>query len=119
MKHTMKLHDAPYDMIKSGRKTIELRLYDEKRRMISVGDEIEFLNSKNPDMALHCRVLNIHKFPSFGDLYKELPLLKCGYTEEDIATASPSDMDLYYSSDKQEKYGVIGIEIELFGGTGV
>ena len=43
MKHTMKLNDAPYDMIKSGQKTVELRLYDEKRRMISVGDEIEFV----------------------------------------------------------------------------
>ena len=36
-----------------------------------------------------------------------------GYTEDDIDTAAPADMDLYYSKEKQEKYGVVGIEIEL------
>lgn len=113
MKHTMNLHDVPYNMIKSGQKTIELRLYDEKRRLISVGDEIEFVNSKNSNLSLHCHVLNIHKFSSFDELYKELPLLKCGYTERDISMASPSDMDLYYSKEKQEKYGVVGIELKL------
>ena len=43
----MKLHPAPFEMIKSGKKTIELRLYDEKRRKIKVGDEIIFTNTVN------------------------------------------------------------------------
>ena len=51
MKHIMNLNDTPYNMIKSGRKTIELRLYDEKRRMISIGDEIEFVIANNDGMA--------------------------------------------------------------------
>ena len=33
--------------IRNGNKTIELRLYDEKRQKISVGDVIKFVNSKN------------------------------------------------------------------------
>lgn len=113
MKHVMKLHDAPYNMIKNGCKTIELRLYDEKRRFISVGDEIEFVHSQAPNRTLLCRVIALHIFDSFEELYNNLPLLQCGYTEEDIFTASPADMDLYYSKESQEKYGVIGIEIEL------
>lgn len=113
MKHIMNLHDMPYHAIKSGIKTIELRLYDEKRRLISVGDEIEFINSANSTLSLHCRVIALHKFASFEELYQVLPLLKCGYTEQDISTAAPSDMDMYYSKEKQARYGVIGIEIEL------
>ena len=42
MKHEMRLHDTPFKMIQAGTKTIELRLYDEKRQQIQVGDEIEF-----------------------------------------------------------------------------
>jgi ASC-1-like (ASCH) protein len=42
MKHEMRLHDGPFKLIKAGSKTIELRLYDEKRQEIKVGDEIEF-----------------------------------------------------------------------------
>ena len=113
MKHIMKLHDSPYRMIEDGCKTIELRLYDEKRKMISVGDEIEFVHSQDQSQVLLCRVVALHIFPSFKELYNSLPLLQCGYTENDIDTASPSDMNLYYSEREQEKYGVVGIEVEL------
>lgn len=32
--HIMKLKPSPFEMIRSGKKTIELRLYDEKRKSI-------------------------------------------------------------------------------------
>ena len=31
MKHEMRLHNEPFELIKAGMKTIELLLYDEKR----------------------------------------------------------------------------------------
>ena len=40
--HEMNLQEAPFRMIKNKTKTIELRLYDEKRRKIKPGDTIEF-----------------------------------------------------------------------------
>ena len=113
MKHVMNLQNAPFEMIRSGRKTIELRLYDEKRKLISVGDEIKFVHAAEPALSLCCRVIALHRFDSFQDLYASLPLLKCGYTENDISTASADDMDAYYSKEKQKEYGVLGIEIEL------
>lgn len=109
----MKLHAAPFDKIARGIKTIELRLYDEKRRLIKVGDEIEFTHSKDSTRTLRCRVVALHTFPSFAELYANLPLLKCGYTEDDIATADPADMDLYYTKEQQGACGVVGIEIKL------
>ena len=112
MKHEMKLHEQPFEMIKSGRKTIELRLYDEKRRLISDGDEIEFTKGRSGE-RLTCRVIKMHIFDSFDTLYRELPLLSCGYCEQDVRAASPRDMDVYYTREKQSKYGVVGIEIEV------
>ena len=52
-------------------------------------------------------------FNSFEELYKKLPLLECGYTENDVSMASPDDMNQYYSKDKQMQYGVVGIKIRL------
>lgn len=49
----------------------------------------------------------------FDELYKYLPLLECGYTENNIIDASPNDMELYYSREKQAQYGVVGIQIFL------
>ena len=45
MTHSMQLTPSPFQMIKEGTKTIELRLFDEKRRKIQTGDIIEFSNT--------------------------------------------------------------------------
>ena len=111
--HIMKLNPVPFEMIRSGKKSIELRLYDEKRREVAEGDVITFINTEDESLTLSAKVLNIHIFDSFDELYKSLPLLKCGYTEENIHTASPKDMDCYYSEEKQKFFGVVGIEIEV------
>ena len=113
MKHFMKLNPEPFEMIKSGRKTIELRLNDEKRQKISTGDTIVFTNAQDNENKIYTRVLNIHSFLSFEQLYKNLPLDKCGYSQDEILNAKSSDMDFYYSKEKQEQYGVLGIEIAV------
>ena len=80
MLHEMNLHDSPFDMMASGKKIYELRLYDEKRRQISAGDEIIFTRSRGGNDSIRCRVVALHLFDSFAELYAALPLLKCGYT---------------------------------------
>ena len=55
----------------------------------------------------------LHVFKDFEELYTVLPLEKCGYSSGEIATASPDDMLVYYTKEQIEKYGVVGIEIEV------
>ncbi len=112
MTHKMNLNSEPFEMIRRGQKTIELRLNDEKRQKIKVGDMIEFTQTETGE-KLTAEVIAIHRFDSFAELYQELHLLKCGYTESDITTAKPEDMNLYYTSEQQEKYGVLGIELKV------
>ena len=71
-----------------------------------------------PAKKIGAKVSAQYVFDSFESLYKELSLLECGYTEADIETASPDDMNVYYSKDNQQKYGVVGIRIALLCGTG-
>ena len=108
--HEMKLRPEPFAKIKSGTKTIELRLYDEKRQKIRVGDAIIFTSTESGEQ-IRATVKKLHRFDSFEVLYKSLPLLKCGYTAEDVDRAQPSDMESYYSVEEQQKYGVVGIEL--------
>lgn len=111
--HVMNLQPSPFAKIKSGIKTIELRLYDEKRQAISIGDTITFINTENNDDTLTVYVKELYIFKSFEELYRKLPLLECGYTGDTVANASPDDMNKYYSKEMQEKYGVVGIKISL------
>lgn len=113
MKHTMRLNPHPFEMIKNGNKSIELRLYDEKRRAIRIGDEIEFIHVDNESQRILCIVVNMFIFDSFKELYKTLPLNKCGYTETELSGAAYTDMEVYYTIEQQRKYGVVGIEIKL------
>ncbi len=110
MIHNMKLNPTPFEMIKRGQKTIELRLYDHKRQQVTVGDEIVFTNLVSGE-TLSTTVIKLHRFDSFDELYKSLSLLQCGYTSENVDKATHTDMDQYYSLEEQKLYGVVGIEL--------
>lgn len=97
-------------MIKSGRKTIELRLYDEKRRKLKVGDKIIFENLESGE-KITAAVLALHIYKSFAELYKHFDKVAIGYNDNE--TANPDDMNEYYTVENQIKYGVVGIEISL------
>lgn len=113
MLHKMKLNNSPFLMIKSGEKTIELRLNDDKRRLVKIGDEIEFSNTDDNNQKLLTKVTALHRFENFEKLYESLPLLKCGYTKDDISSAKPEDMEYYYSKQEQKIFGVLGIELTV------
>lgn len=109
MLHKMKLWNDSFESIKYGSKTIEMRLFDEKRSIINIGDEIEFTNVSNGE-TLSCRVLNLYKYENFEELYKNHDKVSIGYTEDEIA--NPSDMLMYYPKEQTEKYGVLAIELQ-------
>ena len=108
--HHMKLNPRPFCMIKSGQKTIELRLFDEKRQRFAEGDKLVFTNSETGEQ-LTAGIKKMHHFRTFEELYHSLPLMQCGYTADEIENASPADMQQYYSIEQQRKYGVVGIEL--------
>lgn len=113
MEHTMNLNPSPFSLIRGGVKTIELRLYDEKRRKIAPGDTIRFCNSENVSETILTKVIELYVFDTFDKLYEKLPLLECGYTEDTICRASAKDMDKYYSPERQKQFGVVGIRVAV------
>lgn len=106
----MKLHHLPFTSIKSGRKTIEMRLNDDKRKLLKVGDRVEFTDIKTLE-TLVCTVVNLHTYPTFDELYQNHDKISIGYEENEIA--DPKDMLAYYPQEEINKYGVVGIEIKI------
>lgn len=96
--------------IKNGYKTIELRLFDEKRRRLNIGDIIIFENRKDNEQ-IKCKVIDLHLFNNFKELYENLDNSKFVYDKDSFI--SYKDMEKFYSVNDQQKYGVVGIEIEL------
>lgn len=110
MTHSMHLHHQPFVMIQKGIKTIEIRLNDEKRQLIKVGDQIQFDDRTTRDTCM-VDVIALHYFSSFRELYQKFDKDVLGYQKEE--KAKPEDMEQYYSKEDQEKYGVVGIEVRL------
>lgn len=57
MIHEMKLQPKYYDYILKGTKRIEIRLNDEKRQAIKLGDKIRFLKEPNLKESFEAKVI--------------------------------------------------------------
>ena len=105
MIHEMKLKEDPFERIKNGTKTIEFRLFDEKRQQIKIGDMIEF--SKLPELKekILVEVLDLYRDESFEKLFKKL------YNDKEEIKRKTQSMLKYYSHNQEKEYGVLGIKI--------
>lgn len=107
---TMNLVDLPFNQIKEGSKVIEVRLNDEKRQNIKVGDKIIFTNTKTKEQ-LEKQVISLTKYDSFKQLFNccdSILLGARGYNEEEYEKCMYS----FYTKEQEQEYGVLAIELE-------
>lgn len=107
----LRLNEKYFNLIKQGTKNIEMRLLDEKRKQYNIGDILIFKKRPEEIESIKTKIVNLHKVKTFADLYNNFNRVQLGYTENE--TAKPEDMEYFYSKEDQQKYGVVGIEIEL------
>ena len=107
--HTMNVKTKYYNLLKSGKKIIELRLFDEKRQKIKIGDEILFSDSSNQDDSFKATVLKLHRAENFNALCQIIKPEQAGFSsKEDLISV----LEEFYSPVAQKKFGVVGIEIK-------
>ena len=108
----MKLQPEYYNFMIKGTKKIEIRLFDEKRQQIKIGDTIKFLKEPNLDESFNAKVIGLLRYNTFEDMFKDLDisiLSDKSMTKEELINV----LEQFYTKEKQEKYGVLGIRIEL------
>lgn len=112
--HEMHLADESFDMVISGKKSIEIRLNDEKRRGISDGDIIIFFRESNITDMCAATVVSARHYNSFLDLFcaERERLVDTGCANMTAEQAAQS-MYKYYLSEQEERDGVLAIEIKL------
>ena len=108
--HQLQLATVPFDAIISGTKTIESRLYDEKRQLIQIGDTIEFTNREALDQTVSVKVIGLLRYETFHDLFSHNNPTKFG--SESVEWLE-NQINEFYSINQQKENGVIGIEFAL------
>ena len=109
--YQMNLYPEPFDLIKVGSKKVEMRLFDEKRRKLSIGGLIVFTNTKTKE-DLIAEIVDLKQFDSFESLYVNYKKTDLGYKDDEFA--KPEDMLSYYSVEEINKYGVVAIELKAY-----
>ncbi len=112
MEYKMKLQSNYYNFILNGTKRIELRLFDEKRQQIKIGDTIKFLNESELKESFNTKVVGLLRYNTFLELFRDFDisiLSDKSMTKEELINV----LEQFYTKEKQEQYGVLGIRIEL------
>lgn len=108
--HSLQLATIPFEAIANGTKTIESRLYDEKRQLIQLGDELIFTNREDASQIIKARVIGLLRYETFHDMFTHNLPEKFGMDSVELLEVQIKE---FYSPEAQEKYGVIGIEFIL------
>lgn len=103
----MQLAEEPFYAIKSGEKRVEIRLYDEKRQKLRVGDVIRF-RLRGTERILRKRVTSLRRFSSFYQLFSSELYPDCGCKNASVG-ACTDGMYKYYTKEEEEKYGALAI----------
>lgn len=110
--HTLKLDEKYYNYILHGSKRIELRLNDEKRKSMSIGDILTFYKQPLLEENFKTKIVDLIYFNSFNEAISNLPFELIA-DKNDNKQSLLNDLNRIYSKEKQENYGVICIKIEL------
>ena len=110
--HEMKLDEPHFSNIKNGLKTIEGRIYDDKRKNMIIGDTIIFINRENHNDRFQKKItkLEIFKPPiTFGEVINQNNFKMLIPNAENVEGA----VDVYENIDgyleKASKEGIIFI----------
>ena len=87
-------------------------MYDEKRKQIKIGDIIRFNKHTNINETFDTKVIGLLRYNSFEDMFKDIDISLLSdesMTKEELIGV----IEQFYTKEDQEKYGVLGIRIEL------
>lgn len=109
MNSTHKLHliDKYFNLIKDGIKTVEIRLNDEKRQKMKVGDYIEFINNNTEEILLTI-IKDKKVVDNVLDLYEIYDEKSLGISKKEIVKV----MKKIYSKEELKSNKICAIEIE-------
>jgi ASC-1-like (ASCH) protein len=110
--HQMGLYKDYFKAVKVGKKTVEVRLNDEKRRKISVGDTIEFVNVTDQNDTIKVQVTELRKYDTFEEMYLDIPVqdFDCqGWTLEEMLKGTYE----IYTKEQEKQWGTLAITVNV------
>ncbi|PIZ96768.1 MAG: hypothetical protein COX80_00520 [Candidatus Magasanikbacteria bacterium CG_4_10_14_0_2_um_filter_33_14] len=113
MIQSMRLPEEIFEKIKSGQKTIETRLLDEKRKVLSVGDIIEFAKRPTLHEKMQVKILDLTTYKTFEEVYDNCDLKDLGYDEKMTKEEYLEKVHHHYDKEEIKDYEILAIKMEI------
>lgn len=110
MEYKMGLQEKYFNYMYRGTKRVEIRLFDDKRKELKVGDKVVFLKEPDRVKQIETTIIKLTNYKNFDDVFDEIPIELLASSDTDKEDYI-NDLELYYTKEEQEKNGVIAIEI--------
>ena len=111
MEMNVHVHPDVFEIVKLGIKDIEVRVNDEKRRKLNIGDTLVFLKRPLEDESIRAKVVGLEYYDNFSQLincYDMKRIYLEGYTKENYL----KEMSRFYTEEEQKEFGVVAIIFE-------
>ena len=109
-RHEMSLKRRFFDLMKERKKTLEIRLLDEKHRSLSLGDVIEFSCAQAPEEKLVRRVVGLYRYDSPSLLTCDFTAAELGYTLAEFERFA-DEISQIYSEEQISEHGLLAIRL--------
>lgn len=106
----MHLESEIFDLVNNNIKNIEVRLNDDKRKNLKVGDIINIINRGNNE-SINVRIINLEYFSSFKECINNYDLNRL-YNHSITRDEFLDLLYKFYSKEDEIKYGVVAISFE-------
>ena len=107
MTHSMKLKDPYFRNVLEGKKIYELRLYDEKRKAMNIGDVITIKHNDNTYSSYNVVITGIKVFTSFKKALKNSGFDKVIPDAKNFDEAINVYLKIPNYPEGESKYGVV------------
>ena len=108
----MKLNREPFESLARGEKSVELRLFDDKRQQLNIGDYIIFTSLSETRERTAFQITALYRYATFEDLFMEINPKDCGFGVDSSAEELAKEMKRYYSEEQIQHFGVLGIRLK-------
>lgn len=111
--YQMKLNSKFFELVKDGKKTIELRVNDAKRRKYKIGNIVTFVCRENPEQSFSAKIVNMLYFQNIADAVFTLGKQNLGFHESMTTDKIEDEYLQFYTNEEIQKNGLVAMELEL------
>lgn len=110
--HELGIREKYFNLIKNGIKIYEVRLNDDKRRLINVGDDVIIKKEPEREEKIRAEVVDKLFFESFKSMAKVIDSMQLGLEGLD-AEEIEKVYRRFYSAEKENQHGVVAFKLKL------